>query len=60
MCKIGDIIVVDKYKKDGLEIKNHSFIVLSDKDGKIQGLDYNIIGLVMSSFKDDKQKEKKT
>lgn len=31
MCKLGDIIVVNKYKgENGKEISRHSFIVIDD------------------------------
>lgn len=50
MCKIGDIIVIDKYRKDGFNLSRHSFIVIEDNNGKICGFDYDMIGLVMSSF----------
>lgn len=31
MCKVGDIIVVDKYiGDDGKEVNKHSFIVIDD------------------------------
>lgn len=59
MCKIGDIILVNKYIDNGKTLNRHSFIVLNDESGKIQGLDYNIICNVMSSFKSEEHKQKK-
>lgn len=59
MCKVGDIIVVKDYTKNGTKLGKHSFIVLSDKAGQIQGLDYDIICNVMSSFKNNDQRNKK-
>lgn len=59
MCKVGDIIVVEKYVDNGKTISRHSFVVLSDKRGQIQGLDYDIVCNVISSFKDEEQKKKK-
>lgn len=59
MCTIGDIILVEEYKHNGKKINKHSFIVLNDEAGRIQGLDYNLICNVMSSFKSDEQKKKK-
>lgn len=59
MCKIGDIILVKKYKDHSKTLKHHSFIVLDDKQGTIQGMDYDFICNVLSSFKDDEQKERK-
>lgn len=58
MCKVGDIIVVKNYKQNGLNIRTHSFIVLNIDRGQIEGLDYDMICNVMSSFRNkDKQKK---
>ncbi|MGN1157656.1 MAG: hypothetical protein ACI4TK_15875 [Agathobacter sp.] len=59
MCKVGDIIVVRNYKSQGSELKQHSFVVLSTEEGQIQGLDYDMICNVMSSFHSPEQKAKK-
>lgn len=59
MCKVGDIILIDNYISDGKTLYRHSFIVLSDENGEIQGLSYDIICNVMSSFKNEEQKKKK-
>ena len=59
MCKAGDIIVVQSYKRGDEDLNRHSFIVLQDEEGQIQGLDYNLICNVMSSFKNEEQKERK-
>ncbi|EDS77118.1 conserved hypothetical protein [Clostridium botulinum C str. Eklund] len=59
MCKVGDIILIKNYVDNEKKLDQHSFVVLSDESGKIQGLDYNIICNVMSSFKNKKQQEKK-
>ena len=60
MCKIGDIIGVSKYiGQDGVKIPFHYFIVISDEKGKIYGFDFDIVGIVMSSFKNEEQKTKK-
>lgn len=57
MCKLGDIIVVNKYiGEDGKELEKHSFIVISDNPDTIQGLDYTHVTTVISSFKSEKQK----
>lgn len=50
MCNVGDIIVVNGYNDNGKTIGRHSFVVLNDDAGKIQGLDYDIICNVMSSY----------
>ncbi len=59
MCEVGDIILVKDYNRDGEKISRHSFVVLSNEEGQIQGLDYDIICNVMSSFKDEAQRTKK-
>ena len=38
MCQIGDIILVQKYKDRGQDLSRHSFVVISDENGEIQGL----------------------
>ncbi|KUO73389.1 MAG: hypothetical protein APF77_13740 [Clostridia bacterium BRH_c25] len=55
MCNVGDIIVVDSYKDRGNTLNKHSFVVLYQDTGTIQGLDYDMICNVMSSFKNEKQ-----
>ena len=59
MCQAGDIILVNKYSHNGIVLDKHSFVVISDEGGKIQGLDldYDIICNVMSSFKSEEHKK---
>lgn len=59
MCKQGDIILVYEYKSQGNEIDKHSFVVIDDENGTIEGLSYDMICNVFSSFKGEKQKQKK-
>lgn len=59
MCKIGDIILIEKYKSENKIIKGHSFIVIEDRNGTIEGLPYDFIGNVLSSFKNEEQKTRK-
>ena len=59
MCKCGDIILVYEYKSHGSEISKHSFVVINDKNGIIEGLSYDIICNVLSSFKDEFQRQHK-
>ena len=59
MCKAGDIIVVQKYKSHGRDVSRHSFVVIDDQGGEIQGLSFDFASLVMSSFKDEEQKARK-
>lgn len=59
MCKVGDIILVNKYSSQGVDLSRHSFIVISTEKGKISGLDYNMICNVMSSFHSEEHKARK-
>ena len=59
MCKIGDIIIINNYIDNGINLSRHSFVVLDDEDGKIQGLSYDMVCNVMSSFKDGNHKNRK-
>lgn len=59
MCKVGDIILVNNYNKDNKTMSQHSFVVINDEAGQIQGLDYDMICNVMSSFKNEEQRKKK-
>lgn len=59
MCHVGDIIVVYHYKDGKTRLNTHSFVVLDDKNGQIRGVDFDFIGLVMSSIKNDEQKKRK-
>lgn len=61
MCKIGDIIVVKKYIGDDGKIvdKQHSFVVIDDNHDKIQGIEYDLVANVMSSFRDEEHRAKK-
>ena len=59
MCKIGDIIIVDEYKDNGNVIPSHSFVVINDENGEIQGLSYDFVANALSSFKGKTQKKRK-
>ena len=59
MCQIGDIIVINKYKHEGVELTRHSFVVVDDENGVIQGLPYDFVANVLSSFKGVRQKIRK-
>lgn len=37
----------------------HSFVVIEDEGGRVCGLNYDFVTLVMSSFKSEAQREKK-
>lgn len=59
MCKIGDIILIKKYKDGNNKIGRNSFIVIDDRKGIIEGLPYDMICNVLSSFKSEEQKDRK-
>lgn len=58
-CQVGDIIVVKHFKTGGQTIGRHSFVVLSTDRGQIQGLDYDLVCNVMSSFHSEEHRKKK-
>jgi len=59
MCKIGDIILIKTYKDGKNNLGRHSFIVIDDRKDFIEGLPYDMICNVLSSFKNDEQKKRK-
>lgn len=59
MCKIGDIILIERYKDRGKPLGRHSFVVIDDQDGEIQGLPYDMVCNVFSSFKNEEQRKRK-
>lgn len=59
MCKIRDIILVDKFKSEGSNVGRHSFVVISDENGVIQGMPYDMVCNVLSSFKSIEQRKRK-
>lgn len=59
MCQIGDIIIVNQYKDGNNIISKHSFVVIDDENGTIQGLSYDFVANALSSFKDNKQRKRK-
>ena len=59
MCKRGEIIFINEYRHHEKEIFGHPFVVLSDEAGKVCGIDFDLVCLVMSSFKDEEQRKRK-
>lgn len=59
MCKIGDIILVNNYKHGDMLLNRHSFIVIDDQNGTIEGMPYDMICNVLSSFKNEAQRANK-
>lgn len=56
MCRVGDIIVVDRYISHGQIQSHHSFVVIKDDGGEIQGIPFDLVALVMSSYGKDPSK----
>ena len=48
MCQIGDIILVQKYKDHGQDLSRHSFVVISDENGEIQGMTLSPMSYLLS------------
>lgn len=59
MCQLGDIILVQKYKDSGNLLNRHSFVVIDDENDQINGVSYDMICNVMSSFKNKAQRKRK-
>ena len=59
MCKKSDIILVSNYISQGNLVGKHPFVVIEDQGGQIQGVSFDMIGNVISSFKSEEQKAKK-
>ena len=60
MCKVGDVIVIDKYiSDDGTVLSRHSFVVIDDNADEIKGLKYDFVANIMCSFHNEEHKNKK-
>lgn len=59
MCKVGDIILVNEYKHENRTLSRHSFVVINDEGGEVEGIPYDLVCNVMSSFKNPQQKARK-
>ena len=59
MCRKGDIILIKSYKHYSVVLPQHSFVVIDDRSGEINGLKYDFIALVMSSVKGKEQIKRK-
>ena len=58
-CQVGDIIVVNNYVSQGITLGRHSFVVINADGGQIQGLDYDVVCNVMSSFHSEEHRQHK-
>ena len=59
MCNVGDIILIESYQHKECSLSRHSFVVLSIEAGTIEGLNYDFVCNVLSSFKNEHQRAKK-
>lgn len=60
MCKLGDIIVVKKFKDSkGVIVPKHSFVVINDEKNFIQGYSYDFISNILCSFHNKRHKNHK-
>ena len=59
MCTAGDIILIQSYRHKEHTLSRHSFVVLSTESDTIEGLNYDFVCNVLSSFKSEQQKTKK-
>lgn len=59
MCKLRDIILIDNYVSEGTPLNRHSFVVIDEVGDEIQGVPYDFVCNVMSSFKNETQKARK-
>lgn len=56
--KFGDIIIITNYiGEDGTDLSGHSFIVISDEEGEVKGLPYDLVCSVMTTIKEEKLKQ---
>lgn len=58
MCQIGDIILVYNPRRMRKKIGMHSFVVLDDNKGEIKGVEFDFVGLLMSSMDTQEKREK--
>ena len=60
MCKLGDIIVIKEFKNEvGEKVNWHSFVVISDEQNCIEGMNYDFISNMLCSFHSDEHKNRK-
>ena len=51
MCKVGDVIVIDKYiSDDGTVLSRHFFVVIDDNVDEIKGLKYDFVANVLNNI----------
>lgn len=60
MCCVGDIILIKNFKnEDGKKVSMHPFVIVDDQEDIIKGLDFDMVGVLMSSFKNEEHRLKK-
>ena len=58
MCKIGDIILITDPKNNGRHIGRHTFVVIKDEGGEIEGIPFDFVGLILSSLKNETDRKR--
>lgn len=59
MCKLGDVVVINKFKNEfGETVPKHSFVIINDEEDYIEGFRYDFVSNMLCSFHDDEHKRK--
>ena len=59
MCKVGDLLLIERTTNNGRTIGRHPFIVFSDENGIIKGTyNYDFLGFLLSSNETEEKREK--
>lgn len=58
MCQIGDIVLIYNPKRYHKPIGVHSFVVLDDAEGIVKSMNFDFVGLLMSSMDTDEKHDK--
>ena len=60
MCKVGDIILIDHFNNEfGKDVERHPFIIISTKQRFINMISFDIMAVLLSSFKGENHKNAK-
>ena len=60
MCKVGDIILVEHFNNEfGKGVERHPFIIISTKQRFINMIPFDIMAVLLSSFKNEDHKTNK-
>ena len=60
MCKVGDIVLINGFlNEEGRIIGRHPFIVISRKERYINSIPFDMVAVLLSSFKNSRHKNEK-